>query len=363
MSSPGDSGQSAWQNGLVLALLAWLTVGLAYNRTFVEVIPPGNFGAAYDASPLEAMALGPVTKLPQRAVAETIFAVCVACLLLAVGLHARSMGMSLDTAAPLGIMLIVGFQFAPTIFAFRHGQLDLPLLMLVCAVYQLDKHDRPYRMAAAVAVAAMIHVWMLGLLLYLLLSRRPLAFAFGLAAFCGSVALVAADASWHNLPLFGQTAIGYLRPETVQGAPNQSILGLVVALLASVPGNPLLLYGATAVGYVVILCAIAFASRQIPINGSGKARLLIGVATVSLLLVLPFGKRTCFVLLLPGLWTLLTDNFSPVVRTGAVVVYALLATTLSASLTPFMYLIAAVALWAVLLLAISESDQRIIEAI
>jgi hypothetical protein len=361
MNHPADSATpTAWQSGLVLALLAWLAAGLAYNRTFVEIIPPGDYGAAYDASPLTTMALGPLSRLPQRQVAEIVFAAGVVFLLVGIGLFARGMGLSLGAAAPLGIMVIVGFQFAPTILDFRHGQLDLPLLMLVCAAYQLDKHDRPYRMAAAVAVAAVIHVWMLGLLFYLLLSRRPLAFIFGLAAFAAGVAAVAADATWRHPWLFAQTVRGFLRPEIARGAANQSLLGVAAALFSS---DSLGLYAAAALGFAAVVGALAFASRWKPAAGSNRARLLIGLAIISLTLVLPYGRQAYFILLLPVLWTLLIDDFSPGVRAGAVAVYALLATTFSASLTPFMYVIAAAALWGVLLLAIAQSDQRVVEAI
>jgi hypothetical protein len=363
MKNSGDSPQSAWQNGLVLALLAWLAAGLAYNRTFVEIIPPGDFGPAYDASPLTAMALAPIASLPQRPVAQAVFAACMFCLLLAIGLFARAMGLSFGTAAPLGIMVIVGFQFAPTILDLRHGQLDVFLLALLCVAYQLDKHDRPYRMAAAIAVGGVIHVWMLGLLFYLLLSRRPLAFLFGIVAFAAGVALVAIDVTWRHPWLVMQTALGYLRPLVAGGTDNQSILGAAAALFPPDSYSPLALYSTAAAGFAAIVVAMGFAGRSFSVPGGSRARLMIGLTTISLLLVLPCGKQTYFILLLPALWTLLTDEFSSAVRAGALAVYALLATTLSASLMPFMYLIAAVALWGVLLLAMAQADQRIVEVI
>ena len=108
----------------------------------------------YVYPPLIAIALRPITSLPLEEAAHLWFFVCIVSLLLSVGLFAHASGIALHDAAPLGIMLIIGFHYRPTALDFWHGQFNMPVLTLLCAAYLADSRNRPYSLATCVAVAA-----------------------------------------------------------------------------------------------------------------------------------------------------------------------------------------------------------------
>jgi hypothetical protein len=365
------NAQSAWHNGLLLTLLAWMLAGWSYHQTLAPASPVDELYTAHNAPSLWALAPRPLPPISPRRMTDLWFAICLLCLLGSAGLFAQSAGLSLLDAAPLGVILIVGFLFVPTLLDFRRGHFNLPLLALLCTAYLADSRDRSYRLAVCIAAAALIQTWVLALLLYLLPRRRPLAFVCGVALFCGLSALLLASAGLRNVAAFPQTFVRLLRPAPLPGDAsggsafaNQSIVGLANYWLApnadaaSPLDSPVPMYTAIVVGFIIIIGGLWLACRRFPVAGGDHARLLLGLATVSALLVLPVGKRTYFILLLPALWTLLTLRLSPAIRLAAIAVLVILTSAVVATLTPWAFFIAAVVVWVALVGAIEQELRR-----
>ena len=346
---------SPWQNGLLVALLVWLLTGVAYNRGISGASRADKAAQVSNPSSLRALLPRPWSPFSREEVGLIRFAACMACLLVAAGLFVHAAGVSLENAAPVGVILITGIIFDPTVLDFRRAPFELPLLTLLCAAYFFDSHGRPFRMAACVAFAGLIQGWMLALLVYPLARRKPLATLFGLALFAGLLTLLLASAGFRTPSAFVGALKVFWAGSAIETAGNQSILGLARALLAPDPEAPLLMIAAVAVGFVLILSGLWFASGRVPEAGTDHARLVLGLVTVSLLLCVPVSRRSDFLLLLPAIWTLLIgDLFSPLARAIAIVVYAALADSEIVAGFDAIFFVAAAAVWAGLMLAIGQ---------
>jgi hypothetical protein len=363
------NAQSAWHNGLLLTLLAWMLAGWSYRQAVAPFSPVDGLFSAHDVPSLWALAPRPLPPISPRRMTDLWFCICLLCLLASAGFFAQSAGLSMLDAAPLGVILIVGFLFNPTLLDFRRGHFNLPLLALLCTAYLADSRDRPFRFAVCIAVAALIQTWMLALLLYLLPRRRRLAFLCGIALFCGLSGLLLASSGLRNIAAFPQTFVRLLRPVPLLGDANQSIVGVANYWLAPNPDaaspldSPIPMYTAIAVGFIAIVAGLWRACRRFPVAGGDHARLLLGLSTVSALLVLPAAKRTYFILLLPAVWTLLTIRLSPAVRLAVVAVFVVLTGSIAVSLTPWAFFIAAAVVWMALLGAIEHEYRRPIPAL
>jgi hypothetical protein len=350
---------SVWQNGLLVALLVWLLTSVAYNRGVIENNRADDAGQVSSPSPMREMLPRPWSPLSRSGVGQVRFLTCFVCLLVAVGLFVHAAGYSLGNAAPVGVILIAGIYFDPTALDFRRAPFELPLLALLCAAYFFDSHDRPFRMAVCLAFAGIIQVWMLALLLYPLARRKPLATVFGLAMFAGMLTLLLVGSGYRTPAAFVDALRALWSGSSISTEGNQSIFGLAKNFLAPDPEAPLLMYAAVAVGFVVILSGLWYASGRVPIAGSDHARLVLGLTVVSLLLCVPVNKRSDFLLLLPALWTLLIgEKFSPFVLAIAIVSYAALADSELIARFEYIFFVAAVAIWAALLMAIGQVRRR-----
>jgi hypothetical protein len=260
-------------------------------------------------------------------------------------------------------LLIVGVSVDPTILDMRRAPFELPLLTLLCAGYFAESRDQPYRFAACLSVAALIQSWMLALLLFLLARRRPLAFFFGLALFGGLLTLLMAGAGYRTPAAF---AAGLRSFWTGGAGGNQSIFGVTRALLAPDPDAPLLMIAADAVAFMLVLCGFWLATARVTTAGSEGARRLLGLATVSILLVKPVSRRSDFILLVPALWTLLIGEqkgISRLVRGTAIVIFAVLTSGVVNMTAVPVFFISGAALWTVLLLAAAQDNRQLVEAV
>jgi len=354
--------KSPWHSGLLLALLVWLLASMAYNRAFYPPIRADDAARISDAPPLRALLPRPWSVFSPSQVAHIRFGVCLFCLLLSAAFFARAGGITLGTAAPLGVMLIVGFCFEPTAVDFRYAPFELPLLALLCAAYFADSRNQPFRFAACMSIAALIQPWLLALLLYPLARRKPLACLFGIALFAGLMTLLLIGAGYKNPAEIGRAAVRLWSAGFADVSASQSIFGVSRALLPLDPEAPMLMIAAISIGFILILSGLWLASARVPAPGGDQARLLLGLSTVSLLLVMPVVTRNDFLLLLPALWTLLLgETFPPVARATAILVYAALATSLLPLAFAALFFVAAAALWAMLLLAIGASNRQVVE--
>jgi len=388
---------ASWRNSLLLALLVWLLTWLLYTQTFQTGIRAGDLQSVFDASrhlqvgrsvyaaptgevrfvysPLVAFAMRPLAHLPVEEAVHIWFFFCVLSLLMSVFLFAKAAAIPLHDAAPLGIMLIIAFHYRPTTLDFNHGQFNMPVLALLCAAYLADNRNRPFSMATFIVFAALIKVWALGLLIYLLVRRKPLAFLWGFALFAGIVALLYAKTTWEHATEFPQAVLRFFSLDLAYGFGNQSILGFARVHFGPNPDaqplldDPVALYTVVGAGFLTLMWGFWLACRKAPTARPDRVRLIFSLAVVTLLLALPVCERPYFVLLLPVFWTLLTSDGIPNALRGATVLaYAIFTLPFSkpagmpdglASLIPSAFFAAAFLLWIVLIAAIRRRPTRV----
>ncbi|HUB27729.1 MAG TPA: glycosyltransferase 87 family protein [Tepidisphaeraceae bacterium] len=389
-STDDDGDRSSWRNGLLLALLIWLLAGMLYRQSPQAAIGDGELRGALDASrlikshqseyagnyvttPLPAVALRPLARMPETIVAQLWRATCVLSLLVAIGLFAKAAQLKLHEAAPLGILLIVGFYFPPTQLDFSQAQLQTPVLALLCAAYLADSQGRAYRLATCIALAALIKLWLLALLVYLLFRRRVLPFFWGLLLFAGAMAGLLARVGWREIWSLLDAAKRHQGLDLAFDYRNQSLLGFARvhfgpnSAAQPVLDNPILLNGVVAVGFFVILAGLKYAFRIERSAEPEKRRLCLGLTIVSLLLACPICRPASFVLLLPTVWTLLAcDGVPGLARTAGAAAYVLLTCSVATSnhpaglesLAPSSFFFGASVLWLALMGAIAHRQKR-----
>jgi len=382
----------AWRNGLMLALLIWLLAGLLYKQPPDLGANTGDLSGAFDAArllrahksiylhgyadpPLLPTLLRLVARVPAEYIGDTWRVLCVASLLTAVGSFASAAGFARRDAAPLGILLIVGFHFHPTVLDFTQHQMVMPVLALLCAGYMADSNQRMFRLATCIALAALIKLWMLALLIYLLFRRRVLPFFWGLLLFGGCMAGLLARVGWKEGIAYWQIIQQHLNGDLAFDFRNQSILGFVRVHFglnaAAVPlvDSQILLVATAAIGMIVVVCGLAYAFRVEQPKKPEQRRLCMSLTVVSLLLATPICQRHSLVLLLPAIWTLLACEQVPVIsRLAGVIAYGLLTFSFAApnrelsglaTLPPSAYFFAAILIWLALLAAATQREQAV----
>lgn len=323
-----------WQTGFFLLLLCWLLVASAYHGALnpnsgitgidfaiyyraagwlnagEPLYYPGVEGkTGYMYTPLVAWALRPLARLPMEQALRLWFLFNASALLVAVGCYALAARLRWRNAAALGILLLVVFRFWPTTCNLGMGQVNCLLLTLVAGMMLADSRGRLGMVAVLIAVAAMVKLWMIGVVLHLAVRRKWGAVAGCFAAFgamlAGSFALV----GWPEWSGFVGTITS--KSASVQpGLVSQSIpgfarlrfsdTGLVEPLLTS----PLAEYAFLGAGCLAVGLALAWLWWKGPPHSQYETLLRFGFAILSLLLLLPICHMEYYLLAMPLFWTL-----------------------------------------------------------
>lgn len=338
-----------WSEVLLLVLLFWMLVASAYHGatnpnsqitgidfavyyTAAERLEKGESlypeSANYMYAPLVAWALQPIVHVPIGVALKWWSALNILAILAGIALYAMAAGISWRRVVPVGLLAIIAFRFWPTVCNLGLGQVNCLLLAFLSAILLADRHERLFTVGSLIAVAALIKLWMIGLLIHLLVRR-----AWSAAAWCLGVfsALLMGNfwmVGWSEWPAFCQKIVS--PSSSVQDTlVSQSVLGF--ARLRFAP-NPLLtpfstntaLYTTFLILGLLIICfglsRLFFAG---PAHSPQEARLRATFAMLSLLLLLPLCHMEYFILALPLLWVLLVP--SPDTRVGPGTVIAAIA--------------------------------------
>lgn len=325
------------RNGAFLALLVWLLVASAYHGA---VSPAGgitgvDFHIFYDAasrlnhglplyqtgrdlyvySPLFALLLRPLAHLPYAEALRAWFLVGAGCLILSAALFARAARLTLLDAAPLGLMLLVGFRSWPATMNFGLGQANFILLALLCGMHWADSVRKPLLVALLIVAAALVKAWVLGLVLYLLLNRQWKPALAAVTGYAAALLLLFGLVGFSEWPKF--LAAGAAAARQIAGHQvRQSILGfadlhfhansLIYPLADSRAVYALFVLACTAAIGWAFWALWRSAPARVPLEQSSyRDRLRFGLAAMSLLLLLPTFEDEYIVYCLPLLWTLL----------------------------------------------------------
>lgn len=143
-------------------------------------------GELYACSTLLALLMRPLAHLPLDTALKVWFVFSTACLIASAAVFGGASRLTWRDAGPLGMMLLVGFQFWPTTMNFALGQINF---LLLCGMFWADSRRRPLLLGVLLGFAGLFKIWMPGLLLHPILRRQWQAVAAGLAV-CGLSYLV-----------------------------------------------------------------------------------------------------------------------------------------------------------------------------
>jgi hypothetical protein len=338
-----ETDSAAARSVLLLALLTWLLLAVTYSgavnpnsgirgmdfNVFYQAATRLNHGAPlyqpgatselrYVYSPLAALLMRPLGRLPFEAALKAWFFVNAGSLILAVLLYGAAARLTWRDAPLLGILLLVSFRFWDNTLNFGIGQSNDLLLALIGGMLWADSRGRWGLMGALIVLAALFKAWLIGLLLYLLLRRRwkPALLATGGFALCQG--LLFSVVGWRELPAFFR-ALRLEKAHQESMEVQSSIIGAANTHLSANPFvTPLLNSHAVylafiALGVVVVLWGFTFLWRILQAPSPLEARLAFGLTLVSILLLLPTYENGYFVYCFPLLWTLLASPEADVV--------------------------------------------------
>jgi len=358
--APDKARPVGWQKALLLLLVGWFLLSQAYNGATnpASAITGWDFRVFYDAAtrlnngeelysitgnavgktpyiytPLIAQAFRPLAHLPREKAVKIWFFISAGCLALSVALYAAAAGFTLAEIVPLCVMLVVGFRFWPTVFNFGLGQINDLLLLCACAMFWAESRDRSKLAGFLIALAALIKLWMFGILIYPLVKRDWKASISSVLFYCAGLAVFfipgglgawkkfcAVTAANAQQPfLLSQSILGFAR---LQFAANTHIHALMP--------SKALFFTFLGLGYLAVGASFVYLWSRGGPKSPYESRLWFGVCLLSIPLVSPLCHDEYYILALPLLWALLTAPKSdpPGWRIGgavaALILYALL---------------------------------------
>jgi len=330
----------------------------------------------YVYPPLVALALEPFTQWPVATVVEGWFWVSIGLILLSIVLDAAAGGVRFGNAAGMGMMLVPAFYYRSMTVELNHGQFDLVILALVCAGAYAERRGRPVGFAAAIAVAALIKVWVLGMLVYLVIRRRWKSAALCMLFFVAGLAVLFGIVGFGEAEVFRQRLFEFVGKDDSYRYANMSIFGFArVHFTINHDAAPwveskvaLALFVGT--GFAALTWGMWLALKRGATAQAPQARLILALTVVSLLLALPDCERPYLVLLLPAIWAMLTvEGISSVLRAATMGIYLLLTFNFAppahrahgiAAIVPSIPFLCMAGLWALLVAAVKQREARAI---
>ena len=268
--------------------------------------------ALYCYTPLPAEMLRPLGRLSFDHALKLWFFVNAGGLILAIGLYGAAARLGRQSLWLLGILLLISFRFWDNTLNFGIGQSNDLLLGLAGGMLWADSRGRWGLMGALIVAAALIKLWLIGLLLYLLLRRKWAAFLWSAGGFGAALVL--------SFGLVGLKQMGaFLRvlQESKAAQEGQEVQSSIIGF-ANVSLHPNLFvtpfssssgvyFGFIALGTAAVIMGLVFLWRRLDAPTPLEARLAFGVTLASILLLLPTYENGYFVYCFPLLWTLLAS--------------------------------------------------------
>jgi hypothetical protein len=358
--APGHARSIEWQKAVLLLLVGWFLLSQAYSGATnpASAITGWDFRVLYDAAarlnkgeelysitgnaegktpyiytPLIAQAFRPLAHLPLEKAVKAWFFISAGCLVLSVAVYAAAAGFTLAEIVPLCVMLVVGFRFWPMVFNFGLGQINNLLLLCACAMFWAERRDRSKLAGFLIALAALIKLWMFGILIYPLVKRNWKASLSSVLFYCAGLVVLFIPGglgAWKKFCavtvanaeqpfLISQSILGFAR---LQFAANTHIHALMP--------SKALFFTFLVLGYLAVGASFVYLWSRGGSKSPYETRLWFGVCLLSIPLVSPLCHDEYYILALPLLWALLTAPKSDPAgwRIGsaaaALVLYALL---------------------------------------
>lgn len=341
---PLSPGVSVLQSFVLLGLLTWLLLAVTYSGAVnpASGITGMDFTAFYNAagrlnqhaplyqpnlpvseqhvlycySSLPAEVLRPLGRLSFDHALKLWFFVNAGGLIAAIWLYGAAARLPKQSFWLLGILLLVSFRFWDNTLDFGVGQSNDLLLGLIGGMLWADSRGRWGLMGALIVAAALIKLWLIGLLLYLLLRRQWKPFLWSAGGFAAALVVSFGLIGFGEVPAFLRVlheAKGAQEEQEVQS----SLIGFAnVSLHANSFVTPFtrslgVYFAFLALGVGAVLGGFLFLWRRLEAPTPLEARLGFGITLASILLLLPTYENGYFIYCFPLLWTLLASPDAP----------------------------------------------------
>lgn len=280
----------------------------------------------YVYSPALADIVAPLTRFPRQA-AQSVW-LCLEWLSL-IAAVVMAFGLRKDRSLILpAIAIAMVFHFWPTSIELFLGNVNALLLLAVGALYAAERSKRRWLVPIIITGGALIKTWFLGMIAYLLITRRWRAALASIALCAGGLAFLFAPlglAEWmkflqlNSMFLSGSGIGDYQVPQSIFGfarihfETNHWVVPLTI--------NHALHWVVVAAGLSIVVAGLYYLSR---LDQSERAQeLRLGMVACSLLLMIPMCDIAYLILALPLLWTIITSSKTPpLLATAAFFVYA-----------------------------------------
>lgn len=339
-----SSGASALPNFVLLGLLIWLLLAVTYSgavnpasgitgmdfKSYYLAATRLNQGAPlyqpnlplsmqhelYCYTPLPAEILRSLGRLSFDHALKLWFFVNAGGLILAIWLYGSAARLPRQHLWLLGILLLVSFRFWDNTLNFGVGQSNDLLLGLVGAMLWADSRGRWGLMGALIVAAALIKLWLIGLLLYLLLRRQWKPFLWSAGGFAAALVVSFGLAGFGEVPAFLRV-LHEAKAAQEEQEVQSSLVGFANVSLHSnsfvTPFSSSLgvYFAFIALGVAAVVSGFWFLWRRLAAPTPLEARLAFGVTLASILLLLPTYENGYFIYCFPLLWTLLASPDAP----------------------------------------------------
>ncbi len=341
---PLDQKASALQSLVLLGLLTWLLLAVTYsgavnpasgitgmdfqsyylaaNRLNQGVplyqpnLPLAQQHELYCYTPLPAEILRLLGRLSFEHALKLWFFVNAGGLILAIWLYGAAARLPRPHLWLLGILLLVSFRFWDNTLDFGVGQTNDLLLGLVGAMLWADSRGRWGLMGALIVAAALIKLWLIGLLLYLILRRQWKPFLWSAGGFAAALAVSFGLVGFGEIPAFLRV-LHEAKIAQEEQEVQSSLIGFANVSLHSnsfvrpFTSNLGVYFAFLALGALAVLGGFRFLWRRLEAPTPLEARLAFGVTLASILLLLPTYENGYFIYCFPLLWTLLASPDAP----------------------------------------------------
>lgn len=327
---------NVWQNTLLLLMIVWLLLSQSYKgavnadspitgwdfrvlynaadrlnkgEDLYSLSDPAKGTPPYIYTPLVAQVLRPLAHFPLGTALKVCFIGSAACLLAAIFFYAMAVPLGRDEIVPVCVMVLVSFRFWPMVFNFGLGQINNVLLLLACAMFWAERRSKSGLAGSLIAIAALVKLWMFGILIYPLMRRNWKAVTWAIGFYCVALFALFLPLGWDVWQKFIHVTAANAEQRFLV---SQSIAGFARLHFASNPhvqalvDSRALYYSFMGGGYLLIGAVFVYLwSRRDPLS-QYEARLWFGMAMLSIPLVSPLCHDEYYILALPLLWTLLT---------------------------------------------------------
>jgi hypothetical protein len=266
----------------------------------------------YPYSPLMAIVMRPLAKLPFEKAALAWIAASTALLLFSIAVFIAAFGLNpAENPVVCGLILVTGFRFWPTSIELAIGNVDMLLLAIIAAIYLANRFGKFLAIAVLIALAALIKTWMLGLCFYLLARRRYREALISVSAYLAGLIVLFSICGWHQFPDFVRSTCAFTSQPLVVTHSIPGIARMYLSVnphIAPFSTTPTAHLATLYIAYAALIAGLILVWAVTGAESGHAGALTLGFTLISLLVGLPICHQYYFVYVLPGIWNLL---FSP----------------------------------------------------